>query len=83
MLSNIFIRQTLIDDFGGLHKNMNCAFPSNKNSIKHQNSPAPNTVNQLKTVIVKYWWQQRIRSDTFFNFVKHNGFTNKKLKGDI
>ena len=24
---NIFIRQTLTDDFWGLHKNMNCAFP--------------------------------------------------------
>ena len=22
-----FIRHTLTDDFGGLHKNMNCAFP--------------------------------------------------------
>ena len=27
VLFNIFIRQTLIDDFWGLHKNMNCAFP--------------------------------------------------------
>ena len=24
---NIFIRQTLTNDFGGLHKKMNCAFP--------------------------------------------------------
>ena len=24
---NIFMRQTLTDDFGGLRKNMNCAFP--------------------------------------------------------
>ena len=24
---NNFVRQTLTDDFGGLHKNMNCAFP--------------------------------------------------------
>ena len=27
VLSNIFMRQTLTDDFWGLHKNMNCAFP--------------------------------------------------------
>ena len=27
VLFNIFIRQTLIDDFLGSHKNMNCAFP--------------------------------------------------------
>ena len=27
MLFNIFIKQTLADDFWGLHKNMNCAFP--------------------------------------------------------
>ena len=24
---NIFMRQTLTNDFWGLHKNMNCAFP--------------------------------------------------------
>ena len=27
VLFNIFMRQTLTDDFWGLHKNMNCAFP--------------------------------------------------------
>ena len=27
VLLNIFMRQTLTDDFLGLHKNMNCAFP--------------------------------------------------------
>ena len=27
VLFNIFLRQTLTDDFWGLHKNMNCAFP--------------------------------------------------------
>ena len=27
VLLNIFMRQTLTDDFCGLHKNMNCAFP--------------------------------------------------------
>ena len=27
MLFNIFMRQILTNDFGGLHKNMNCAFP--------------------------------------------------------
>ena len=27
VLLNIFMRQTLTDDFWGLHKNMNCAFP--------------------------------------------------------
>ena len=27
MLFNIFMSQTLTDDFGGLHKNMNCTFP--------------------------------------------------------
>ena len=26
-LFNIFMRQTLTDDFWGLHKNLNCAFP--------------------------------------------------------
>ena len=30
VLLNIFKRQTLTDDFWGLHKNMNCAFPLNK-----------------------------------------------------
>ena len=29
VLFNIFMRQTLTDDFWGLHKNMNCAFPLN------------------------------------------------------
>ena len=29
VLYNIFMRQTLTDDFWGLHKNMNCAFPLN------------------------------------------------------
>ena len=33
VLFNIFIRQTLADDFGGLHKNMNCAFPLTVRSI--------------------------------------------------
>ena len=32
MLFNIFIRKTLINDFWGLHKNMNCAFPSSFDS---------------------------------------------------
>ena len=27
VLFNIFMRQTLADDFWGLRKNMNCAFP--------------------------------------------------------
>ena len=27
VLFNIFMRQTLTNDFLGLHKNMNCAFP--------------------------------------------------------
>ena len=27
VLYNIFMRQTLTDDFLGLHRNMNCAFP--------------------------------------------------------
>ena len=27
LLFNIFMRQTLTNDFWGLHKNMNCAFP--------------------------------------------------------
>ena len=27
VLFNTFMRQTLTDDFWGLHKNMNCAFP--------------------------------------------------------
>ena len=31
VLFNFFMRQTLTDDFGGLHKNMNCAFPLNPN----------------------------------------------------
>ena len=34
VLFNIFIRQTLTDDFWGLHKNMNCAFPLNKHLFK-------------------------------------------------
>ena len=29
VLFNIFMRQTLTEDFWGLHKNMNCAFPLN------------------------------------------------------
>ena len=28
VLFNVFMRQTLIDDIWGLHKNMNCTFPS-------------------------------------------------------
>ena len=27
VLFNIFMRQTLTDDFWGLHRNMNCVFP--------------------------------------------------------
>ena len=27
VLFNVFMRQTLADDFWGLHKNMNCALP--------------------------------------------------------
>ena len=30
VLFNIFMRQTLSDDFAGLRKNMNCAFALNK-----------------------------------------------------
>ena len=30
VLFNIFMRQTLTNDFGGLHKNMNCVFPLKK-----------------------------------------------------
>ena len=30
VLFNTFMRQTSKDDFLGLHKNMNCAFPSNE-----------------------------------------------------
>ena len=33
VLFNIFIRQTLSDDFGGLHKYMNCAFPLRISSV--------------------------------------------------
>ena len=32
MLFNIFMRQTLNDNFGGLHKNMSCAFPLKSDS---------------------------------------------------
>ena len=36
VLFNIFMRQTLSDDFWGLHKNMNCAFPlSNSKFLLH------------------------------------------------
>ena len=37
VLSNIFLRQTLTDDFWGLHKNMNCAFPLTKAQSQSQN----------------------------------------------
>ena len=30
VLFNFFVRQTLTDDFGGLQKSMNCAFPLSK-----------------------------------------------------
>ena len=33
VLFDIFIKQILTDDFWGLHKNMNCAFPLNSFSI--------------------------------------------------
>ena len=33
VLFNIFMRQTLTDDFWGLHKNMNCAFPLNAENV--------------------------------------------------
>ena len=38
VLFNIFMRQTLIDDFWGLHKNMNCAFPLKILQISQENS---------------------------------------------
>ena len=34
VLFDIFMRQTLTDDFWGLHKNMNCAFPLIKGEDK-------------------------------------------------
>ena len=36
VLFDIFTRQTLTDDFGGLHTNMNCAFPLIKTKAKKQ-----------------------------------------------
>ena len=46
VLFNIFMRQTLSDDFWGLHKNMNCAFPLTKK--KH--SAASFTLEILQTI---------------------------------
>ena len=38
VLFNIFIKQTFADDFWGLHKNMNCAFPlSSEKSNRKKN----------------------------------------------
>ena len=34
VLFNIFMRQKLTDDFWGVHKNMNCAFPTKSLSLK-------------------------------------------------
>ena len=35
VLFYIFMNQTLIDDFGGLHKSMNCAFPLRTTILKN------------------------------------------------
>ena len=35
VLFNIFMRQTLTDDFWELHKNMNCAFPLIRVKVRH------------------------------------------------
>ena len=45
VLFNIFIRQTLTDDFWGLHKNMNCAFPLTMTPIKQTSYIATNHFN--------------------------------------
>ena len=42
VLFNIFMRQTLTDDFWGLHKNMNCAFPLKSRNIDLPNRTYPN-----------------------------------------
>ena len=34
MVFTIFIRQALTDDFWGLHKNINCAFPLNREELR-------------------------------------------------
>ena len=35
VLFNVFMRQTLTNDFWGLHKNMNCTFPLKKYRSSH------------------------------------------------
>ena len=46
VLFNIFMRQTLIDDFWELHKNMNCAFP-----LKISQNSQENTCSMISFLI--------------------------------
>ena len=67
VLFNIFIRQTLTDDFWGLHKNMNCAFPL----ITKFEFILSDTTNICKTtlLILQYVVVFLTNFDVFRNFV--------------
>ena len=55
VLFNIFMRQTLTDDFGGLHKNMNCAFPSSHNILIYNRATFNNRVLCCVDLIRESW----------------------------
>ena len=46
VLFNIFMRQTLTDDFWELHKNMNCAFPLSKQQAVDADPKAIQQINK-------------------------------------
>ena len=48
MVFTIFIRQALTDDFWGLHKNINCAFPLNREELKKMKTKTKTKSNGLR-----------------------------------
>ena len=48
MVFTIFIRQALTDDFWGLHKNINCAFPLNREELRKMKAKTKTKSNGLR-----------------------------------
>ena len=66
------MRQTLTDDFWGLHKNMNCAFPLKSKTYKHEISYKNN--RKLSESI-----KQRAKSQYYSKMILHYKVNIKKL----
>ena len=67
VLFNVFRRQTLTDNFWGLHKNMNCAFP-----LRHNNNKVTKFIAKLINNVI--WLACRIIG--FSLYIVRNGKIN-------